>query len=111
MADFFGYLGLTLICLGLLGFVAGFIGMATDFDAITFGVPFGIASLLLGLVLTLPAIVVAGNEQRGKFMEDCLKDRKEYECTAMPALRWASALLLFHLCCGSVFFVAFVLSR
>ena len=81
--DTLGTIGGVATVIGLLCLIAAAACMIYDFDItpkLLFG---GIAAFGIGLVMSAPVAVQQEREKRDTFMADCMKDRKQYECTAM----------------------------
>jgi len=70
--------GATLLILGLLVMLA-----IVFFDGGGGAMMFGTVLVIFGMVLLLIGGAMADAKTQGAFMAQCLKDHKEYECTAM----------------------------
>lgn len=84
MAEAVATFGLALAIVGILAFFGGMIrDMMFDTDSMAF-VGVGLASLIVGFALLLPAAIVSESQHSDVLMQQCLGDgHKQYECESI----------------------------
>lgn len=80
MPAILGIIGLVLMAAGFLGVILSMMEFSDVFDSIG---ETAVLSMLVGVFLTIPYVVIHGDDSRIAFMSECLKDKKQYECTAL----------------------------